>query len=290
MTYRKIIQLSPTTKVVTLPTEWLSKNKVRKGDSVSVEENGNQIIIETTKSNSDLFYSDLTLLTDDLLWNVVDAFYVLGYSNMQLKVSTSQKILLNKIVKHFPMFIIASETKTIIELRAVADKLNMDFDKTLQHIKHITCNMVDEALILIEKKDWEGLNKIKKLDYTLNSYISMCFRQLNSGIIKNAVAWAQYVKIVEVYADRLCILFEHISQLKTVVKSDIDTIKKINELYTDSFKLLNNFSIKNVNMHDANRMSLESSFVKSPLRDNFKELTRYLFDIQEIIFQLRQPM
>ena len=288
MVYRRIIQLSPTTKVVSLPSQWLVKNKIKKGDYVNLEENENNIIIETTKSNSSPIYSDLTKLTDDLMWTAIDSLYSLGYSDIQLKLTNTQKKLLTKIITYFPIFIIASETGNIVELKAVANNLSIDLNKTLEHIKHITNNMIDEAISMIERKEWESLIKIKKLDYTLNTYISMCVRHLNTGKVTNAATWAQYVKIMELYADRLCILFEIISKSKTITKTDILTIKKIGILYDDMFKLLKDFSIEKINEHEATRITLEKIFNKSSLNSSFNELTRSIHDLSEIVFQLKQ--
>lgn len=288
MAYRRVIQLSPTTKVVSLPVNWLSQNMIRKGDYVNVEECGSRIIIETTKSNSDTVNIDLTKLTDELLWTAVDAFYMLGYSDIKLKLTDSQKKLLPKVIKYFPIFIIASETGSTLELKALSTNLSIDFDKTIQHIKHVVSNMIDEAISMIERREWESLINIKKLDYTINTYTSMCFRQLNIGKISNAGTWAQYVKITELYADRLCMLFDAISREKKLDKKDLTLIKKINELYNDAFVLLKKFSIEKINECDAKRILLEKSFTKSVLCTNFSELTRSIYDLSEIVFQLKQ--
>jgi hypothetical protein len=288
MAYRRVIQLSPTTKVISLPSTWLSKNKVKKGDYVNVDEIENSIIIEKIKSDSPIISSDLRDLNDDLLWTAIDSFYILGYSDMQLNVTESQKKLLAKIVRFFPMFVIASETKASVELKAIATGLDIDFDKTLQHIRYMTNNIVDEALGMISIKDWDSLAKIKKLDYALNTDVSICFRELNIGHMKNVVAWSQYVKLLEMYADRLCMLFKIISKSRAISKNDILIIKKIQALYDDLFRLLNKFDIKGANAHAMESNSLESLFDKSVLHDPFYELTRSIFDMREIIFQLKR--
>jgi phosphate uptake regulator len=288
MVHRSIIQLSPTTKVVSLPSQWLVKNKIKKGDYVNLEECNNQIIIETTKSNSTPIYSDLTKLTNDLMWTAIDSFYMLGYTQMQLKLTNSQKRLVTKIIKYFPMFIIESETTNILELKAVSNSLEIDFQKTLEHIRHMTSNMINEAIVLIEKKEWISLKDIKKIDYTINTYTSICFRYLNNSKIPNIVAWAQYVKILELYADRICILCNVISQSRTITKSDITLIKKINNLYNDMFKLQKDFSIEKINIYETNRIQLEKDSSKSELNSSFSELTRSIYDLSEIVFQLKQ--
>ncbi len=286
MTYRKIIQLSPTTKVVSLPSDWLSKNHLRKGDSIHVKELDNALIIEKIKPTAEHISIDVSELHDDILWSVVDAVYMQGYSDIKLTVSASQKKLLVSIVKFFPMFMISAEHKTVVELRAVADTLNIDFMETVQRIRHITGNMVTEALICINKKDWDALYHIKKMDYTLNTYVSMCFRSLSSGKIKNSIALAQFVKILELYADRLCILFAAIAHSCTITKEDINLITRLSTAYDNLFKLVHKFSVPDINAQDMMRSTLEATFKKSPLQTHFTELTQSLYDLQEIIIQL----
>ena len=286
MVYRRIIQLSPTTKVVSLPSAWLSRNNVKKGDSVNIEESGNKILIETMKQGSKSMTADLTSLEEDLLWTAIDSFYMLGYSHIELRLTPEQKKLMAKIVKYFPMLMIASETKTTLELNAVSNNLEMDFDKTIQHVRHMTNNIFDEAFGMIDRKDWASLSKIKKMDYDLNIYISMCFRHLNNGKIDNAISWAQFVKLLELYADRICMLFKIISKSAAISRSDIIIIRKIQGLYDGLFRLLNKFDIHAANAHCLDEQSLESSFDKSVLHDPFYELTRSIYDMREIIFQL----
>ncbi|MFA5796503.1 MAG: AbrB/MazE/SpoVT family DNA-binding domain-containing protein [Candidatus Woesearchaeota archaeon] len=286
MTYRRIIQLSPTTKVVSLPSDWLSKNRLRKGDSVYVKELDNALIIEKIKPIAQHTSIDVSELHDDILWSVIDAIYMQGYSDIELKVSVSQRKLLVSIVKFFPLFIIAAEHKTTVELKAVADTLDINFTNTLQRIRHITSNMVTEALAHIHRKDWDALNTIKKLDYTLNTYVSMCFRDLSSGKIKNSIALAQFVKILELYADRLCLLFAAIAHSHTITKKDVRLIAQLSVVYDNAFKLVHKFSVSDINAQDTRRHALKAASKKSPLHAHFTELTQSLYDLQEIIIQL----
>jgi hypothetical protein len=39
--------------------------------------------------------------------------------------------------------------------------------------------LVEDSIEYINNKNWDDLSKIKKRDYTINSYISFCFRSIN---------------------------------------------------------------------------------------------------------------
>lgn len=283
MAYRRIIQLSPTTKVVSLPSDWLKKNRIKKGDSVSVEEKNNRIIIEAEYSESPSCSIDVTALEEDLLWMAADTLYILGYDDISMRLSHEQKLLMFKVIKFFPMFVIASESKNHVELKAVSKSLDIDFNNTLQRIRHLTLMMIDDGLSSASGKE------VKKLDYTLNTHISMCFRYLSTSPNNAAsnVAWAQFVKILELFADRICIMFEDAETVKTS-KKDRAMILEIKELYNNSFKILEKFSMESLNAHENSRKSLESRSKGSIISMNIKELARSLFDMEEIIFQISE--
>jgi phosphate uptake regulator len=280
MVHRSIIQLSPTTKVISLPSDWLKKNKIQKGDSVNVEEKYNQIIIETTKKTKTSISSDIRELSEDLLWTAIDAFYIMGYDDVELRLTKEQMRIMIKAVKYFPMFVIDEESNERMRLKAVANSLDVDFDRTIQRIRHLTSMMIDSGINHIKNQEWSSLKDIKKIDYTLNTYVSMCFRHLSTKNMPASFAWAQYVKILEQFADRLCMMFADISKTR---KADIKKIMQVHRLYQDSFKLLSNFSIRQAN--EQQKQNKELSMDKSI---HIQELARSLFDLQEIIFQLKE--
>jgi phosphate uptake regulator len=288
MVYRRVIQLSPTTKVVSLPSYWITKNKVSKGDYVNIEEKDNALVLSIASKKSDSISVDLSELNEHLLWTVIDAFYILGYSHLHLNVTSDQKKVLFKVVKYFPMFVISSETKNSVEMKSVANAIEVDFDKTLQRIRHLTTYIIDDGLDHIKSKSWDKLKDVKKIDYTLNTHVSMCFRYLSTKDMSLAIVWAQFVKLLEQFADRLCMMFEDISISKSISKEDIKNIVLIAELYTDSFKLLSKFTMASANYHDDKRKMLDESSKKSVVYIHLRELSRSLFDLHELIFQLKE--
>ena len=50
---RKLIQISPSTTVVSLPAAWIKKNKLSKKSEVKLEESDNRIIISSSESKSE---------------------------------------------------------------------------------------------------------------------------------------------------------------------------------------------------------------------------------------------
>lgn len=62
MDYRKIIKFGNSSHVISLPSKWLEKNKLNKGDVVYYEENGNgELIVSPTQSVDDNKSKDITI-------------------------------------------------------------------------------------------------------------------------------------------------------------------------------------------------------------------------------------
>ncbi|MGV8150347.1 MAG: AbrB/MazE/SpoVT family DNA-binding domain-containing protein [Candidatus Woesearchaeota archaeon] len=290
MTHRRIIKLSPTTNVVSLPQSWVKANNISKGDYVNVLEDEKRLIIEKiSKDNSSKDKQvtfDLSELEEDLVWTAIDTIYIMGYNKISLKLTDKQKNLMKKVIKFFPMFIIESEGKNGVELTAVSSALEIDFDKTIQRIRHLTTTMINEGLSLIKKNDWKSLKEIKETDYTLNTYVSMCFRYLSTNNIRASFVWAQFIKVIEQFADIICVMFEELSEKHSPKDSDI--IIRIKSLYDELFKLLYNFDIDRTNKIYTEIKELNKQSKNSKVSIQIMSISQSMHDMHEIIFQINE--
>lgn len=290
MAYRKIIKMSPTTNVVSLPQSWVKANNLSKGDYVDVKEDNKRLIIEkiekAQKTKKGQIHFDFTELDDELVWTAIDTAYIVGYDEVSLKLTEKQRLLMRKVINFFPMFIIESEGKNIMELKAVSSSMEIDFEKTIQRIRHLTSTMIDDGLSFMKKKDWESLKNIKDMDYTLNTYVSMCFRYLSMNNVRSAFIWSQFIKSIEQFADIICVMFEKLSEKH--LPEDMRVIVQIKILYDELFKLLYNFDIRRTNKIYSYIKELNNKSKNRGVSIQIAGLSQSMHDMHEIIFQLNE--
>ena len=178
---RKLIQLSPSTAVVSLPASWIKHNKLSKGKALSVEEQENRIIISAVSKKTEKEITvDVKGYSNRLIWNYFDALYICGYDNITLLTRDNvQSALIGKIIKFFPGLIIEEERKNIVRIMDVADNPSENLDKMLARMFHITITILEDSIDAMKSGDYEVLSSMKDRDYHVNSYASYCFRQLN---------------------------------------------------------------------------------------------------------------
>ena len=102
---RKLIQLSPSTAVVSLPSSWIKANKLKKGAAIHLEEQENKVIVSASvgQAAQKEIALDLSKLNDKLMWTSIDAAYIAGYDTITLLTrDTEQKMFMTKVVRYFP--------------------------------------------------------------------------------------------------------------------------------------------------------------------------------------------
>lgn len=281
---RKLIQLSPSTAVVSLPASWIKKNKLTKGKSISLEEQENKLIISaSTKKTEKDITANVKEFSDKLIWRYFDALYVAGYDNITLLTRDSkQSALIGTIIKYFPGLIIEEERKNVVRILDIADVPSESFDKMLTRIFHITITILEDSIEAIKSKDFDVLKAMKKRDYHINSYASYCLRQLNkfgySNQSKTSILHT-YIKLLEMMADNICV---YLSSIATSKINKIQEISAILNLYKQTFSLHYNYNEKTLFYIEVESQSMSNS------KDiNLSTIAKLFFDMLETEMQLR---
>jgi phosphate uptake regulator len=82
---RKIIKLGQATFVASLPSKWMRKHGLAKGDYLEFEEKANQLIISTKRNLPDMEVTlDLKQLNSRLISTYVQCYFLLGYDKIIL--------------------------------------------------------------------------------------------------------------------------------------------------------------------------------------------------------------
>jgi len=177
---RKIIQMAGKTMVVSLPSAWVKKYGVKKGEEVEVEESGKDIIISTDKSISvSKKYLDLSDLEPIINRSIIEA-YKKGHDELEIKYET--KTLFNRIQKVIAELIgfevIKQSDKSCI-IKSVSQPSTDEFDNILRRLFLILKRMGEESLAGIEKNDKSLLLSVIDSDHNVNKFTNFCIRHIN---------------------------------------------------------------------------------------------------------------
>jgi phosphate uptake regulator len=213
------------THVVSLPSDWVRRYEVQKGEELELETIDNTIIISTDKKQKkksiETNFSTLNLMLN----RSVGAIYKAGYDEAKIifsgkdQIKEIEKVLMRTCIG----FEIIEQAESYIRLRNVADVDPTSFDNSLKRLFYTIEVMGDLFCQASSKKDYQSI--IAK-DDQVNKIADFCRRVLNKGenrhISKPHVTYyivEQLERIGDVYKKiaKLCIE-EKISRTNELIK------------------------------------------------------------------------
>ncbi|MBI4451282.1 phosphate uptake regulator PhoU [Candidatus Woesearchaeota archaeon] len=229
---RKLIQLSPSTVVVSLPSSWIKENHLKKGAELSVDARDNTVVITPIRTEPREATVDISKLEGRLVWTSISAAYVAGYDSIMLHTrDQKQAAELTKVVRHFPGMIIYDERKNLVQFKELAAESKVDVQKMVNRVFHLTASMIDDAVDASKKKDWALLREVKQRDFPINSYAEYAMRHVNKYGTANKAAFYGYVVCLEMLADKLCVLFASLGAERRA--HDASVLSELAQLYRE---------------------------------------------------------
>ena len=290
---RKLIQLSPSTAVVSLPSSWIKRNKLQKGAALFVEENENKIVISTDSAKSDKEIAlDISSLKGRLMWVAIDAAYVAGYDSITLTTKDQeQSRFMTKVVRYFPGMIIYEERKNKVHFKDMTNNSKEDLDKIISRIFNLNVALLEDAIEAIKTKDWELLADIKRRDYSINSYISYCLRQLNKfgyTPLSKLGLMHGYIKVLEMLSDKFCTLFVGVGKEEINLEKELTIISGLLELYKSVQRIHFKFTQERLIEIEEKRLKLLEEIPKTHVHVKLYlvEILELFFDLEELEMQL----
>ena len=206
---RKVIQLAGKTLVVSLPSKWVKKENVVKGNELELVEGEHSLVINLLqKTEAIKTCIDVSGLHASLVWHYVTAAYVKGVDELELRFSESTipNPRTKKTVKMAEY--LGAVTESLIGMEVVRYGNNFCVVKEVSEIKSDEFHIVLKRLFFnvttfasdvataVKKNDWIGLEHCAQLEKTVNRLCLFCWRALNKGVGLKSADTAAHVAVV----------------------------------------------------------------------------------------------
>ena len=230
---RKIVLHGPSTLTISLPTKWVKKFKVKKGDELNIEEYGRELRINTEKEFSperkEINIGNLKKLGRTYL----TSSYRQGYEEVELSYEDSEYIeaIQNIISREITGFEIIKQGKNSCLIRDIAGHGKDEFDIVLRRIWLLMLDLSEQSLNAIKRNDSANIKIINSIDYSINKFTNYCLRNLvKKGHINfgKTALYYHLIKSLEEIADKYKDLANFFT--KEEKKSDKKTISTFNEV------------------------------------------------------------
>lgn len=296
---RSVIQLAGKTHVISLPSKWVKKYGIKKGDELEISEENENIIISKEKAKTelkkDVDVSDYGLMSR----RVIGALYKKGYDEVKFFYDDPKigEVLQKEIDSGLIGFEIIAHGKNHCNVRMVASQENENFDSLFRRIFFVLISEGKDGIDFISPLDKENLKGIILRDKTINKLADYCRRVINKSKDENSIYVYHLVeeleKIGDVYRDMFKFILENDVKLN---KAIIEEIKNVNSYFELLHNLYYNYSPEEVSVfynenvkliNNINKIMKKTKEDETVVLMHLSSIVQRVYDLNGVILQIR---
>ena len=183
--------LGQSSRVVSLPKEWLRLNELDRGDTVlvSIQRDGSLVILPTTEIDEEVKKIHLQISVDEGEGSIVRKIistYLDGYTLVTLKsgkiFSARQQKAIREIIRRLYMMVIESESNRI-ELETLIDETKVSIPSCVERMHMMTYSMFKDTIQALKNKDEALVLSVASLEEDVDQMMYLVLRILRSAVI-----------------------------------------------------------------------------------------------------------
>lgn len=226
MTFRKIIGFGGSSYVVSLPKEWVDKNKLKKGDDITIEEEGdwlrvgphNMKIVKTPKEITIEYKENPRDLKTRLLHAYINNYSVINIKKPKIEKHTQE---IRMVISNFIGLDVVEQKDDRLIVNDVLDISNISVYNHLRRMDRTVLSMAEDvSLILTGKENKDRLEILNQKDEDVNKLCNLLLKILRRAHNNNDMKILGLTSEEIFYYWELVISVEEVAdQLKRLVRS-----------------------------------------------------------------------
>ncbi|VVB77853.1 Antidote-toxin recognition MazE, bacterial antitoxin [uncultured archaeon] len=281
---RKIVKQGAATMMISLPSKWVRKNNLDKGDEIDIEEKDNQIIISNEKISKEKSKAVINVSGLGILVNrTLISLYIKGYDELEINFSEPDEVkdFQKRVINELIGFEIIKQSQKSFTVRDITGVSDQNIDDIIRRIFLIIDSMAEELEIAIDKK--QSMDPVIETDTSINKFVNFSLRILNKK------GYTEYNKTPQIYSiishlEETGDIYKKIArELKETKKYPKEILPIIKELrsFVNMFKDL----LFKFNREDSLKLAKKYEHIKK-LIDNKDLISFYLYEINETIIRM----
>lgn len=238
---RKVIQHGPSTLTVSLPSVWVKKQGIKKGDEVDLTLINDWLKIQNTKEppKKEIF---LDLKNNKRTGRShITSIYRLGVDELNLKFNEPEYIteIQTTISEQLIGFEIIKQDNNSCTIKDLSGISDTEFETALRRTWLLTLEFAKSSILAINNKNYALLKNIHHRDRPINKFSNYCLRFINKKGYRQGKNTAHYffIRHLEEIADE----FQYLSQ--DCEKKRISPSKELKQIFKQSLDHLEKFYI-----------------------------------------------
>lgn len=252
MIIRRLVKAGQASHTISLPKEWLDKNKLKKGDLVYLHEKTDKELTITpeNKEEGPAEQKEITIQVDgkelSTVQREITSAYINNYNTIRLlgESVTQRTKDIRKMLHDFVALEVAEQTAKSITARDLLNLKEISIEKTIRRMDMLVRSMIQDSVEAIDKPDLAQSVIVR--DYEVNRAYFLLMRLLKSSL--NNKATAEHFKLsndkvlnyyyltlnLENFADAAKQLSE--TGVKTKKEKSKEVFKEVEKCYLDAMK------------------------------------------------------
>lgn len=242
------------TFVLSLPSQWIKRYQIRKGEELDIEERGSELVV---RPDSKLLAKEIEVDFSSLhkmLHRAVGALYKAGYTKVKVHYKDKEQLqIIEKTLKRTLIgFEITQQGENYVVIELLSRLVSEGFDVTLKRFFYSLESMnQDLAQALAAKKEREDLlRKVIEKDDQNNRLADFCRRVINTGETQHLemVSNLYYItEQLERIGDLYKMMAEHVLQSKLHCSEEsVAFLRDLHMLFVQYRTLFFSFSLEGV--------------------------------------------
>jgi phosphate transport system protein len=158
MDHRKLISFSKGSFVVTMPKAWVDKHKLKKGDTISIEEGSNELVFYAGEKEFKKGEKFISISAEDKKLSMIKAEIVSAYLNNYHTIEIFSKTLeddapvIKGILRNLSGLEIIEQTGKRIVANDLLDENSISIQSIIRRMDVITRSMIDDTILCMQGK------------------------------------------------------------------------------------------------------------------------------------------
>jgi len=263
---RKVILHGPSTLTISLPSSWVKKQGVKKGDEIDISFVNDWLKIKSTNEpkKKNIFIDIKNNKRTGRSY--ITSTYRQGWDELNLKFNEPKYIseIQSTISEQLVGFEIIKQNDTSCTIKDLSGMSDTEFETALRRTWLLTLELAKSSINAINNQDSELLKNIPSRDRSINKFSNYCLRYINKKGYKQGKNTAYYffIRHLEEIADEFhymsqsCNKYKPPKEIKQIFNQILKSMEKlyatfykyndkiIEELFKDTKKILNTLSEK----------------------------------------------
>ncbi|MFA6461754.1 MAG: hypothetical protein WCV90_05780 [Candidatus Woesearchaeota archaeon] len=229
---RKLVQMGKHTLMTAIPSKWIQKHHLKKGDDINFNEVDNKLVATAT---SEVYErkTEINLISPkvEYVWRVLQPAYISGCDEVILHFKDKNTLkVIQQSVNLLLGFEIVETSPNKIKIKSISKQLDEEFPTILRRTFFVLHQMIHTFKEILEQKELSRLEEINSLEMTINKYTMFLKRIINRTGYKYPHYTYLLVTFLELTANHLDYLRRYLVN-HPKVKMDKTILKEYHRLY-----------------------------------------------------------